>query len=799
MAALKQLLLNHGEKLGLGVVVAVCLFSIIMSLARDRRDLELPSGKTIRVERAELEEKISTVRKHLDKDERVTPFDPFEKVSLAVAKSWLPPQALPEREALLDWIYYTQPPVLRVRQLYYKPIITQEDVPAKVRSVVAAPANYQIRVGPERIAVVCEDPPELNWLQQGSVRVMLWRKLVGTASEEVDTKVANRMQQAPRSRTVAKNPASMPPPREAAKPTRTPRTNRRGKTWEEYDMEMDEYNERMEGYLREVDAGRINPAEETPPQEPRQPSYPRGSPPPETREDTGETDSGGDSGYGFNFYRNVEKDDAEEDADTSKSGNYLEQIKAEEFRVFNDFKQVATPTAIPKTEWELLAEKMIVLDKPLSDKEIKKILSQGLEAAMMAREETVKEEPEKTDETEAEKPEEERSIFDELDPSRRFRSEAEEEAPAERAEETAGQERQRRTYIFVDDQVRENQLYRYRLLLVAEPKLPPEEVLSQEEHATWDMYVTLKGAGDEDRFAEPWRFVDTMLKAEKPAIGFEGIRLTPPTAREMREVEYTAEDGNIRKEVKQMPRSLTKANSGKLTARGQAYALMNPVCSNFVYSDLMLVPVPKRLRLRSILPPANGQPALVSIRVAMVQGDKTEEKGYMLNAPRLNRQIQWHDWLAKEDDGEGGEKLKWPPEVLSPTEVYNKIGVREMEKVPIGDVVERDGEKWDFRTNWGLVDVRPYIVRRTTYRQNENGEWEKTGPPFDMEKYCIVVGELRTPVGQERRFKRIFKKDPDPKERPGRRFEIDYVWEPEVETKVMRRLKELREKRKRER
>jgi hypothetical protein len=196
------------------------------------------------------------------------------------------------------------------------------------------------------------------------------------------------------------------------------------------------------------------------------------------------------------------------------------------------------------------------------------------------------------------------------------------------------------------------------------------------------------------------------------------------------------------------------------------------------------------------------KPPIATIQITIrTETGETLKKSYSVTPPRLPRPLTLRD-LVKTDASGNVIRENGLPVRLDPEAIYAKL--KPFAATPIG---QRESEKRDFRTGWGLVDIRRCVVSVQKYSLvpvkregdevlDEEGnpvlEWEKRGSPLAREEDYLVVRELDPPEGQAPRYKRVprvIKRGDEKKEDV--RYVRTYDWEPKL-TELIETMKKNR-------
>jgi len=215
--------------------------------------------------------------------------------------------------------------------------------------------------------------------------------------------------------------------------------------------------------------------------------------------------------------------------------------------------------------------------------------------------------------------------------------------------------------------------------------------------------------------------------------------------------------------------------------------------SLFTYTDVVLMPITKKIAFQSISKDEKGNPLEVSLKVTVVtqEGDQQTSRAIRLKKPKIKART-WKDWIRVGTDG----KAVWKdgkPDVLRLAEYYGSY--KKLEVAPIGEKQMFGKDEWDFSTNWGLVDIRTGMVVRNRFKKetsDEGEKWVPVGNPLKSQEEYLVVRELNPPEGKEPLYRRIIReKKPSPSEEF--RYDYEYIWEPEVADQIEQAIKQKTE------
>lgn len=775
MNSLKNFLIQHGEKVVVAIIALICCVSIAGMLARDSKLLELPDGRVVTVDQNEIKSKLEQLRQHLTSNMRVFPDPKAEKVSHELARRILDGLNNPAKTNL-EWFAYIQTPPVGVPPLFSRPVPTEpRNIPAEYRTRFGNPEDVRIMASVDSVLVLCKDSQYLNFPEPGSRRMTLWRKAVGSGKEQLSPEVRGLLLRSPRTESVAgKEELAQAAP--AAAPAAAP------------DMPG---APGMPG-TGPKNTGAMAPA--TP--------APGAAAPSNVNMLAGFF--GGNSGAGTQAAAATGEVTLEA---------YKRNIADADQRALNDMMAVCTPASVVASGWELVVPKMYALKVEPTEEILQQILEGKMSPDIVEMtEEEIAEYNAKKAASDAEKnaalkKEEKKPVaktatlsWDDVITPKSGGATGKDAAKdkAGQTDKAAVVEQEGpRYYVYVDRNIQQNMVYRYSVIASLRPRMPEKEILDKEEHAGWELYCELDGisgnppAGGD--FALPSRMIKPLIEKEMPAKrkGIEGVRLsfTPcylsasasaaastksAASAAGQPMDKPADTARANDDSVKVKRKELRDEKGQLTSLGWAYKHQEYCYSDFVYTDLVLTPKEFELELRAALGAPTPQ---VTIRVHKVE--KTGEMKvaqFTIVPEQLANSPVWSDFLAKDARG----NPVWPPKILPLQDVYEKLaGIKPK---MIGDELPNKG---DFRTGWGVVEIRPYMRQGKVIRlDSKTGEWKDGGaiPPF--KEWAVIIAEVNPPKGQPRRFLRLFKPGPTPKDPAVRKYEYEYIWEPELNEKI---------------
>lgn len=759
MNSLKNIFIQHGEKIVVAIVALLCGYSLLGILSRNSKELELPDGTHKFVDQEDIKQKIDRVRKHLTSQERVKPVPTADKTSLALARNVLSASGIVP-QATLEWYPYVQSPLVGAPQIFFKPETPVGlNIPADYRTRFGNPEDVRVFASVDNIMVVAKDSKYLNFPEPGSRRMLLWRKAIGSGKEDLNSGIRASMMTSPRGETVAKSEDSGDAATATAATAGTP-----GAT----------------------------------------------------------ASTAGVSGWGVAVAADKpaaggRDTQATEDA-TGGIEAYKERLQKADLRAYEDLKAVCTSATVVDTGWELVTPTMYALKVEPTQEVIKKLIEGGLspdlvemtaaeEAEWKKREEEKKKGAAKPAEVKPVKPATRTDWSEIVAP----KVEARPATTAAAATTTEPAVESPRYYVYIDRNIQQNMVYRYGLIASVQPRMPDKELLAKPEYLGWDIYAEVCGIGGVPPaggdFALPARMVKDVFETKMTAAskGVLGVHLdflscyqpataaTAPAAPAGRTpaadsatkpagAGADAEAAKTNNEP-QVKRKELRNEKGTLTPLGKAYRDREPCYSDFVYTDLVLTPKEFDFDVRQVSR-LDAQSVQGTIRVQKVEKDGTVKSAtFPIVFKPLPNSPTWNDLLAKDIKG----TPLWPAKILSLQEVYGKF--TDLKPVMIGEKRGAD----DFASGWGIVDVRPYLTKGKRFLKDaKTGDWKAAPDLAPREGLALIIAEVNPPKGQPRRFLRLYRPGPA-STNENQRYEYEYDWEPELTKKIDERTKRMSE------
>ncbi len=744
MNSLKKILIQHGEKIALAVVILLCGYSLLGILSRNSKELELPGKKHATVDQEAIKNQIERVRQHLGSNDRVKPMPAAEKTSRMLAQRVLSGKE-GSLQAILEWYPYVQNPPVGVPQLITKPVTPVGlNIPEAYRTRFGNPEGVRVYSSVDSIMVVAKDSKYLNFPEPGSRKMLLWRKAIGSGKDDLNPAVRASMMNSPRNETVAgtEDTSSTDAATGAA-----PAAAAGGSRW-----------------------GVVGAAEKQPA------AAAEGS------------KSSAEDGNAEQYKERWQKADV-------RAFDDLKAVCTPSSVVATGWELVTPTMYVLKTEptAEILKK---LMEEGLSPDLVEMTAEE--EAAWKTQQEAKKK---GTAVVAAPKP---AAPVARVDWTGIMAPKVDVKAApvAAPAVAVAAAAETPRYYVFLDRNIQQNMVYRYGLVASVQPRMPEKEILEKKEYLGWDIYAEVCGITGVPptggSFALPARMVKEVFetKMTAQAKGVAGVHLDflpcyqPVSATAAAPVATRAVDaekpGEARETAKadnepQVKRKELRGDKGTLTPLGKAFRDREPCYSDFVYTDLVLTPkeFDFDLRLVSKLDGANMQ---ATIKVQKVEKDGTVKTAtFMIPFVALPNSPTWNDFLAKDLKG----NPFWPAKILSFQEVYGAL--KDLKPIAIGEKRGQD----DFTSGWGVVDARPFIIKgKRSIKNARTGEWKQAPDMPPQPGMALILAEMNPPKGQPRRFLRIFRPATQVSN-DTQKYEFEYDWEPELTKKIEERTKRM--------
>ncbi|MFW5856751.1 MAG: hypothetical protein ACOCX4_02650 [Planctomycetota bacterium] len=656
MAKVKALILAHGEKLALAVVLVLALWSISSNLLVET--VKLPGGERIETDSIQgnlkkIASRLSSSRAGEAPDVADTSAIVRQVLDAYTVDTWTP--------AAWEAPAYAKPaPPFSPKE--YVPPTESLAPPPKYISRIDQPVDMRVYVGGERVVVLWKEGPRTQW--RNGAKGALWRKVLGDGREDAPWEEVREKQLA-----------------------RYGESGRRRETEEGYpggDM-MPEERDPGNAY----DLGAMGEGFR---EEPRRPA-PRDA---VAEADAADPDAEGDD-------TTAEMDEAGSAA-AQAAAREREAIAAREAMLDEDRKLLLDPNTTLETRWKLLGRG---LQGYRRQPDVDLLLEEG------------------------DLPAEERAEWE----------------PVEGHDEEASGEQL--WFYYVDEDLNENTVYRYKALVYAQPMDLPEAVRLTEEgtpKSGYEYYAPILRMGrarlalTEEMFVEQLRALDGEPSPLAPARPF---RFRP--LQRMDKVVYTSK-GQTEAERERVVWYAFPYD----TPKEQIAALSDkPQFGQFQWSDYVLTPVRTRIVytgdaedvvfVRVVLTDALGEQILQNFQVQTPAVPETAERAYFD-----------------------------PTDQMRARAVYPL----DIQPAPIGEVKRVGTVEHDFRTGWGLVDTRDCTILVRRYKLepklDRRGEriLDEAGNPV-LEKTIVserewphkylVIRELEGKSGRPPRYKALLK------------------------------------------
>lgn len=837
MDALKKIFFNHGEKILLVVIGLLCLSSIYRHVARPKNQLPLPDGKTTEIDQDDLRQKLKKVDDLIKSKDGKREEPEAEKVGAKFATELLAGAASNDRNEL-QWTAYCRPAPIGIPQAFreaYNPDEKEQgNIPPEFRTRLGNAEDVRVRASYGKIMITARDSQHLNYPLSGSRQMLIYRKAIGSAKDDLDPAIRAVLKESPRAQGLVDDGEGAAASGAAAQPQAAPSA---GFNW-----------------------GAVAAPQ-------RRAETPSSAAAPE---------------YSLEQYKlAINRKDLQADGD-------LNVITGNDDGLLFD------------SGWELVTDSMYVVKKgELSEDDVATIFKEGLNPDLVVMSEEQKAEWDKAQEAKAaaakaaKKAEAPAASLTAGMKSANTRAKPKAIAikPAQNAAAEEETENAQNQYVFIDDTVKENMIYRYAVLAAVKPRMPEKKEVDM-DLGKWDIYCELVGIDKVGSFAPPQRMLRGLIFAE-PGKGGQGgqenaavdegeetamtllpelnlkhergvmgptllkfIRPAYPSAAEIAAAQAAAApvaDGDKEPAKPGKSGAASQDNGPKakslrddghrLSSLGWAYKNKETCFSDFVCSDLVLTPKKFDFAWVNVLSGDKGGESSARVRVFKIEDNgETYSAEFTVKAPALPRKVEWSDFLAKERNADGKEKFVRPLRVLSLIEVYNKdvlaqvvptllgekkkgelvtaensqAAAREIARSAMDSQAAADGpagkrgmpsfpgggdgaakaaasaaakvyskSEIDFASNWGVIDIRPYKVRQHIYRKDkETGEFVYKQSNDIQTLNAIVIAEIKTAEGVERRVRRLFKPLPSKPETDTTRYAYEYVPEPELEAQL---------------
>ncbi|MBN1256660.1 MAG: hypothetical protein JXA52_03020 [Planctomycetes bacterium] len=309
------------------------------------------------------------------------------------------------------------------------------------------------------------------------------------------------------------------------------------------------------------------------------------------------------------------------------------------------------------------------------------------------------------------------------------------------ADETAPD---RKWFYFLDKNVKENTIYRYRVVVYAKPKNLPEEVIENADT------VAKKKAEDKGKttWIEPYKYYYPILRMGNlrlalPPTEFGKYLNDEPASGSAEAVPLKFEDLEYQQAIVKDAEGNTidwwslPAVGSDPTPEDVWKKLSTAIgFSQFAWSDYVLTPINTKFELKTVM---TGQ---ASIEVEIVDSTgKQRSQRCLIQLPELPPNTQE---LYLNVDNQAAM-----------TRMYRGIT-----PAPIGEEKSLGSTTYDFRTGWGLVDIRKCEITIARYtwvdwitRTKQSSSVTPISEPKESEWEYMVICELEGRGGLPRRYK----------------------------------------------
>lgn len=841
MDALKKILFNHGEKILLVVIGLLCLSSVYRHVSRPKNQLPLPNGKTTEIDQDDLRQKLKKVDELIKSKEAKREKPKAEEVSAKFAEEVFSGVAVNDHSEL-QWTAYCRPAPIGIPQAFreaYNPEEKEQgNIPAEFRTRLGNAEDVRVRASYGKIMITARDSQYLNYPLAGSRQMLVYRKAIGSAKDDLNPAIRAVLKESPRAQGLVDNGEDAAATGAvAAKPQAAPSTG--------FNWGVAAPTRRTETVVGAT-----------------QPEFSREQ-----------------------YQVAINRKDLQADGD-------LGVIIGNDDGLLLD------------SGWELVTDSMFVVKKgDLSEEDVATIFKDGLNPDLVVMSEEQRAEWDKSQEAKAaaakaakksEAPAPSitagmKSASTRAKPKAIVIKPVQKNAVEDEAENAQNQ------YVFVDDTVKENMIYRYAVLAAVKPRMPEKKDVDM-DLSKWDIYCELVGIDKVGCFAPPQRMLrglifaepndaqapggqsnavdadgeetsmtllpELNLKHERGVMGPHLLKFIRPAYPSAAEVQAAAAAPSADKDATKpgktsaaaakdngpRAKSLRGEDGRRLGSLGWAYKNKETCFSDFVCSDLVLTPKKFDFAWVNVISGDKEGENSARVRVIKIEDNgETYAAEFAVKAPTLSPKVAWHDFLKKDQGG----KIVQPPEKLPLIAVYNKVmkmtkvepvllgekkkgelvtaensqaearevarSVADSQAASAGAAGKKGGQpsgpgnvgmktagsvaskskvlsktEIDFASNWGVIDVRPYTVRQHIYRKDKNtGEFVyRSSSDINTALKAIIIAEIKVADGAERRVRRLLKALPVKPDTDTTRYVYEYIEEPELEKK----LKERKEK-----
>ena len=772
MAAFQKFLIQHVEKVVLVVVTVLCLLAVfgIINRRTDATKIEYEGGETpYEINTGNVDSYERNINNHLLSADASVQFPPTENLHGKIIDSVKNPELLMVKYSP-QWVLYTRPPSTDITWGVTRTGAGQADPPAEFITGVAPPLEWEIIASPRGILVMAMGPEKgehsVRWAAEDLVELALVRTEVDSIRDDLNTNVSQlftrRNSLDPSIDTAAIIEGNKPTTKAPA---------------ESFDAPQDPDMPQPAASKRPV---------YTRPQPQPQPSSPDAPPQAST------------SASVWDRYRMPGSEDvASEAVSPTKLVDLLTELREinrdSDQAMLNELVPMRGASGAGDPGWVIVAERMEAYEEPFNEKAIQEILRTGelppgLRPAkwFVATEakpegEGAAAEPAGGDASAAESSSAASGSapaapatpatparpvgaalpkFDEYGlPIEQAEAGIAEAGPVAAPDEIDKYEP--RFFAFFDKRgIRENAVYRYRFAAFTQARDLPARYRARPEYAAYPPRAELSDVTVRDAAHAPHPATDV-------AKGYFAY-----TAEEFREYARASEKDDSAKALLIPPelmewdeklgilKGMVFRESASPTKRATAYRRGDRVYSRWMYSSIVVVPQAKKFQVRGAMPTADGS-FDVSFEVETLVDGRIVKNGFRnLRPPEAVRNLTWRNWLktaapagaggqpALVIDPETGQYAQHPYSDLAA--FYAQAG--RFAATPIGAVATRGKQEIDFRTNWGLVDVRDARVTRQRVKPNDGSP---VGRPQVRTGRYVVIRELEAPAGRDPQYRRL--------------------------------------------
>ncbi len=787
MAKIKRFLFYHGEKVVFALVALLSVWSIFGNLLRKSNELPLSSGDIYVVENDRVKSSVKRIKKHFASNKVINVPPPIQEVSRLIDIQYRE-YARKTASASLQWVMYNQPPKPESVTVVVIPPPPGEDPEDHWRTAVGAPIEWRIIVGRERNLIICRTRGEqeggVRFPKPGSVNVSIWSKRVGEGREDLRDEIRNAFRQR---QAEGLNPLismDLAVRREVEREEPKPEPEREARD------APNPFDDFIPGDNPEMLDPRNRRRRRKKTRKPTRTTRSRRTSRLPWMRDQGIQPPGFEDGMP-GFEEGAGPEDRREEAEpTNVREAYYRQLQRVENETWRNMYKLADRTTLMPSKWELKAGKMAVysendFEELFTEKAVKKILAEGkLPLPGKTRPDSLRKPasavPAKGPDVPvapgpapgpAPVP-----VPDPVpDPGAGNGGPTMPRIPASALKDKYP-DYEPQYFVFLDNDVDENTVYRYRMVTWLKARDLPEEIKNIDvykdynlrvENADLTWKVNLNGKEQvEGFFAVTASQFNDSLKAEKP-VKFIGGKYQPGNYRP------------IRRDSKNRVMDLQDA-LGNQTKLG--FEMANKPCfSLFTYTDVVLTPILRRIHLVGTSYSKDGIATVrVHVYLSTQDGYKRTPVSFPVTEPVEANSLTWRHWVVLGSD----KKPLWKdgkPVLKSIAEYYAKI-----RPVPIGGKQKIGNKEWDFSTGWGLVDVNRCKLRVYRYRIVEDEKPQLVGgKPVIKDGGPYVV--LRS-LNKKKLYRRVLQRRIEPMMSDKIQEKIEIIWRPQLQEWITRKL-----------